>query len=87
MSRQALVTSEEVGKEKPHPYMFMSALQKVDLKANEVCMIGDNFKKDIKGSASLGIESIWFNHERIVQEHNDKLINEAKSFNEILELL
>lgn len=82
-----LVTSEEAGREKPHPYMFMLALQKLGLRVDEVCMIGDNFQKDIIGSASLGIESIWFNHESIIEVHNDKLITEAKSFKEILELL
>ena len=82
-----LVTSEEAGREKPHPYMFMLALQKLGLRADEVCMIGDNFKKDILGSAALGIESIWFNHEDKHEAYNDKLITEVKSFKEILELL
>jgi putative hydrolase of the HAD superfamily len=82
-----LVTSEETGHEKPHPYIFISALNKLGLRADEVCMIGDNFKKDILGSAALGIESIWFNHEDKQESHNDKLITEVKSFNEILELL
>ena len=82
-----LVTSEETGHEKPHPYIFISALNKLGLRADEVCMIGDNFKKDILGSAALGIEAIWFNHEDKQESHNDKLITEVKSFKEILELL
>jgi putative hydrolase of the HAD superfamily len=65
----------------------MLALQKLGLRADEVCMIGDNFKKDILGSAALGIESIWFNHEDKQEAYNDKLITEVKSFKEILELL
>ncbi|MCK4517365.1 HAD family hydrolase, partial [Candidatus Babeliales bacterium] len=40
-----LVTSEEVGIEKPHPKIFSTALQKLGLNAHEVCMIGDNFAK------------------------------------------
>ena len=82
-----LVTSEEAGHEKPHPYMFMLALQKLGLGADEVCMIGDNFNKDILGSAALGIESIWFNHEGKQEAHDNKLITEVNSFKEILELL
>lgn len=84
---QNIVTSEEAGREKPHPYMFMLALQKLDLRADEVCMIGDSFKKDILGAAGLGIESIWFNHEDKDENYKGKLITEVKSFNEILELL
>ena len=82
-----LVTSEEVGREKPHPYMFISALQKLGLRADEVCMIGDNFKKDVLGASDLGIKSIWFNHEDTQESYNDKLITEVKEFKEILELL
>jgi putative hydrolase of the HAD superfamily len=84
---EKLVTSEETGREKPHPYMFMLALQKLDLRLDEVCMIGDSFKKDVCGAVGLGIESIWFNHEGKQEKHNDKLITEVKSFTEILELI
>ncbi len=84
---QAVVTSEEAGKEKPHPYMFMLALQKLDLKANEVCMIGDSFKKDIFGASNLGINAIWFNHENKTEAVESDLIIEIKKFDEILELI
>lgn len=84
---QAIVTSEEAGKEKPHPYMFMLALKKLDLKANEVCMIGDSFKKDIFGASNLGINAIWFNHENKSESIESDLIKEVKIFDEILELI
>ncbi len=54
-----MVTSEEAGCEKPHPYMFQLALKKLNLQAADVCMIGDSFKKDIEGAISLGINSFW----------------------------
>ncbi len=54
-----MVTSEEAGCEKPHPYMFQLALKKLNLQAEEVCMIGDSFKKDIEGAISLDINSYW----------------------------
>lgn len=82
-----IVTSEEAGREKPHPYMFMLAQHKLDLRANEVCMIGDSFQKDILGATSLGIESIWFNHEDKFENYNGNFIKEVKSFKEILELV
>jgi HAD superfamily hydrolase (TIGR01509 family) len=82
-----IVTSEEAGREKPHPYMFMLALHKLDLRPNEVCMIGDSFKKDILGATGLGIESIWFNHEDKLEKYNDNLIKQVKNFKEILELV
>lgn len=59
-----IVTSEETGKEKPHPIMFMSAIKKLGVNANEVCMIGDNFDKDILGARNLGIDAIWVNYKK-----------------------
>lgn len=52
-----LVTSEEVGEEKPSAKMFKTALKKLELKPNEVIMLGDSQSKDIKGAEALGIKS------------------------------
>ena len=52
-----MVTSEEVGVEKPNPLIFETALKKLNLKAHEVIMIGDDEKKDIQGAQSIGIRS------------------------------
>jgi putative hydrolase of the HAD superfamily len=84
---QSIVTSEEAGKEKPNPLMFKLALQKLNLKSSEVCMIGDNFKKDIFGANSLNIHTIWLNHERKQESYSDSTIKEAKTFKEILDFV
>lgn len=82
-----IVTSEEAGREKPHPYLFLLALYKLNLDPNEVCMIGDSYMKDIVGASSLGIKSIWFNSENRHESYNKILITEVKTFQTILELL
>jgi len=56
-----LVTSEEAGKEKPHPEIFLLALAKLDLQINNVIMIGDNQIKDIEGAEKLGIKAYQVN--------------------------
>lgn len=84
---KALVTSEETGHEKPHPYMFTMALNKLSLKPEDVCMIGDSFKKDVFGATNLGVAAIWINHENKIENYNSQLITELKCFKEILELL
>lgn len=81
-----IVTSEEAGKEKPHPYIFLSALKKLNLQPSEVLMIGDNFKKDVVGASNLGIEAIWVNHEQKQEKYNNQNISEVTMFKEILEL-
>lgn len=82
-----IVTSEEAGREKPHPFIFMLALEKMNLKSSEVCMIGDSFKKDIVGATNLKIDSIWLNHENKQEIYNNKHIKKVSTFKEILELI
>jgi len=78
-----IVTSEEAGKEKPHPYMFMLALKKMNLNSSEVCMIGDSYKKDIIGASQLGIQSFWLNRANIKKSYNNTYITEFKNFKEL----
>ena len=55
-----LVTSEEAGKEKPAPEMFMLCLEKLGVKPEEVCYIGDNPVKDIEGAEAAGMRAVRF---------------------------
>ena len=82
-----IVTSEESGREKPHPYIFMLALKKLNLTTDEVIMIGDSFQKDILGALGLQIRSIWFNHAKKEINYNNGLIKEVTEFKDILELI
>lgn len=52
-----LVSSEEAGVEKPGAGIFQLALDKLDLKAEDVIMIGDSFEKDFQGAQALGIQA------------------------------
>lgn len=52
-----MVTSEEVGKEKPSALMFSTALEKLQLTVKDVIMVGDSIEKDIEGAKALGIRS------------------------------
>ncbi len=50
----ALVTSEEAGKEKPSKEIFEFALRKLNQDKQTVWVIGDNLSKDIAGGISIG---------------------------------
>ncbi|NOI30705.1 HAD family hydrolase [Vibrio coralliilyticus] len=63
-----IVTSEEAGVEKPHPFMFKRALAKLRLSSDEVVMIGDNYAKDIEGAALLGIKSFWVTRQEVAKQ-------------------
>lgn len=55
-----LVTSEEAGVEKPSQRIFAMCLKKLRLEPEEVCFVGDDYKKDIKGAMAAGMCAIWF---------------------------
>jgi len=52
-----LVTSEEVGSEKPSSIIFETALKKLNLTKDDVVMIGDDKEKDVFGARKFGITS------------------------------
>lgn len=78
----ALVTSEEIGIEKPAPQMFKAGLHKLNLNPQEVCMIGDNYEKDILGAGQLGIESYWLNWKKQNHSSSQSIIS-VYSFQEL----
>jgi putative hydrolase of the HAD superfamily len=62
-----VVTSEEVGIEKPSSKMFLHILNNMNLKADDVIMIGDNYSKDIIGATQMGIYSFFYSKKILVQ--------------------
>lgn len=64
-----LVTSEEVGAEKPDRKMFEAVLEKLDVPADEAVMIGDSAEKDILGAQKVGIHGILFGSESNEYDH------------------
>ena len=55
-----LVTSEEVGFEKPNKEIFELALKKMNLEKDQVIMIGDSLEKDVIGAKNFGIKGYRF---------------------------
>lgn len=57
-----IVSSEEIGIEKPSLKGFQYILSKLDEPSNKVLMIGDDLYKDIIGSNNVGMHGLLFNH-------------------------
>lgn len=81
-----MVTSEEVGVEKPKAEIFETALKKIALRNTDVCMIGDDYRKDIQGAVAVGIAAFWINHHNTPQTTHP-MITAVSSFKQILPLL
>jgi len=65
-----IVTSEEVGIEKPSVQMFQTILYKLKADTDTTIMIGDSFDKDILGALNLNIYSYWFHCENKIHIEN-----------------
>jgi putative hydrolase of the HAD superfamily len=59
----AMVTSEEAGREKPDASMFELALSKLNVRPHEACMVGDNLEKDCWGAHRAHLCSVWLQRE------------------------
>ena len=75
-----IVTSEEVGVEKPHPKFFERCMEKAECGLDEVVMIGDNWNKDIIGARSIGMKALWYHPNQAVEENS---LYTLKSFSEL----
>ncbi len=81
---QDVISSEEVGIEKPSRSMFLHCLDIIGLKKHEVVMIGDNKIKDINGAINVGLFSFWFNKNSKAKEL--ELNNQFGIFNSFSQL-
>lgn len=58
------VVSENVGELKPHPAMFETAFNLIPKEYRDkdnILMVGNNLRRDIKGANNFGITSVWMN--------------------------
>lgn len=61
-----VVTSDEVGVNKPDKYIYQWTFNKLGYTDKEsTLMIGDSLTSDIKGGLNFGIDTCWFNFNKI----------------------
>lgn len=54
--------SGDLGVGKPHKEIFEAAREKLGLKPEELCFVGDAYGHDILGAKGAGWKAVWFNH-------------------------
>lgn len=57
-----LVTSEELGVEKPASAMFTYPLVELDVSRDRTLMVGDSIEADIEGGNGVGLTTVLFDH-------------------------
>ena len=61
--------SEEIGVAKPNRHIFEYVFSELGLlKKNDVMIVGDNLFSDILGGNNFGIDTCWFNPNRLINE-------------------
>lgn len=84
----AVTTSEEVGRTKPDPAMFETALEKAGVEPEQALMVGDRYKNDMEGASAVGIRTVAFGGSAADADPNDSVVDyRVEDPLEILELV
>jgi putative hydrolase of the HAD superfamily len=66
-----VITSQEVGADKPKPPIFLAALDRAGVKAFEALHVGDQYQLDIEGATGVGINPILIDRYDLYPEISD----------------
>ena len=65
------VTSAEAGAEKPHPPIFLAALQQACVRPAEAVHVGDQYESDVQGARGVGMIPVLLDREDLYENVND----------------
>ncbi|EPY2274160.1 YjjG family noncanonical pyrimidine nucleotidase [Clostridium sporogenes] len=83
-----IVISEEIQVSKPNPKIFKHALNNMKhTDKSNVLMVGDSLTSDIQGGINFGIDTCWFNPNKIVNETGIKPTYEIFNLMELKNIL
>lgn len=83
-----IVISEEVQVSKPNPEIFKLALKNINHgNKKNVLVIGDSLTSDIQGGINFGIDTCWYNPNKIINKKEIHPTYEISNFKELKELL
>lgn len=85
---EEIVISEEVKVSKPDPKIFEYALNNMKhTNKNKVLIVGDSLTSDIQGGINFGIDTCWYNPNRIENKTVIIPTYEISNFNELKHIL
>jgi putative hydrolase of the HAD superfamily len=80
----SITDSGIVGKEKPHPLIFETALQSIGARPEESLYVGDVYSVDYLGSTKAGMQGVLFD---VAGAYRDKGVPRVESLEELVERL
>ena len=64
-----VTSSEECGLDKPDKLIFLKAIKKLKVNKKNICLIGDDFNKDIKGAVENKIFAFWLTKKQVYKKN------------------
>lgn len=80
-----VVSSRSAGAEKPHPPIFLAALEKAGVLAQEAMHIGDQYRGDVLGARGVGIHPLLLDRDGLLDGYHD--VERIRSLPEVLNYL
>lgn len=74
---EAVIESAVVGKRKPDPAIWQMGIASLNLRPEEVCVIGDSLKKDIIPAKSLGCNVVWMKGKEWDSNNREEVAQQA----------
>jgi putative hydrolase of the HAD superfamily len=68
---KVMVTSQEVGSNKPQPEIFLAALKEAGVKPSEAIYVGDQYQIDVVGANGVGMLGILLDRNGLLEEITD----------------
>jgi len=65
--------SAAFGRTKPHPSIFLAALERLGAEPDEAAMVGDSYADDIEGARALGIRAFLLDRDGRYPDERDRL--------------
>jgi 2-haloacid dehalogenase len=83
-----IVVSEEVQVSKPDPKIFEHALNNIKhTDKSKILMVGDSLTSDIQGGINFGIDTCWYNSNKIINKTAIKPTYEISNLMELKDIL
>lgn len=80
-----VLISEWEGLRKPDPAIFIRALSKLGVKAEEALFVGDHPENDIRASRAVGIHAVWKQNTQFSNEvFADAIINDLEELTQLV---
>jgi putative hydrolase of the HAD superfamily len=80
---QNIFTAEKIGFKKPHPRIFLTAIESVNTSAYNSIMIGDSLEADIQGALDVGMQAIHFNTHNELEHNQCPIVYSMDELNQI----